>query len=275
MEATKRDIILVKKGYTYVLIDENNRQTDLYSCVITANFNLKEIAMTFPQISQKHICHVFAETPEVARKFSLEWKTGLEWKGEKMDVLEKLWNNKLLMDCVIVASNKAEIMCHRSILAATFCLLCGPVAFRNPKNRIYMEESCEESITALVQYFYKNEIDDKEIVCFRTSSNGSQIQHFKARSDHAQHPFANRKNGFSLENVLICTYILNKLLMLLQETTSTATDYCVIECSILSTRHARNTLQKKAKKYYESVFSVSGTCFQCSIKYDIDRSEWI
>ncbi|ODM87812.1 Kelch-like protein 2 [Orchesella cincta] len=97
---------------------------------------------------------------------SLEWKTGLKWKGEKMNVLEKLWDQKMLMDCVIVASNKAEIMCHRSILAAhsdvLFAMLtCG--LEESQTNRIRMEETSELGINILVKYFYKNEVDDKEI----------------------------------------------------------------------------------------------------------------
>ncbi|ODM90495.1 Kelch-like protein 3 [Orchesella cincta] len=97
---------------------------------------------------------------------SLEWITGLEWKGEKSSVLEKLWNEKFLVDCVIVASNKAEVSCHRNILAAQSDVLLAMFTSgleESKTNRINMEEMSEEGVNALVQYFYKNELDEKEI----------------------------------------------------------------------------------------------------------------
>ncbi|ODM86638.1 hypothetical protein Ocin01_20043, partial [Orchesella cincta] len=108
MEATKRDIILVKKGYTYVLIDENNKQSrSLLLCeVARPNFNLKENCTKdfSTDKDQKHICQVFAETPGGSLKILIKLHLTLKEERYKVSigmsfspvVIEKL--NGILID---------------------------------------------------------------------------------------------------------------------------------------------------------------------------------
>ncbi|CAL8132802.1 unnamed protein product [Orchesella dallaii] len=95
---------------------------------------------------------------------SMEWERfGLDLHEERVNVLEKLLNHKFFTDCVIVAENKAEVSCHRNVIAAhsdvLFAMLTSGMK-ESQTNRIEMEEVSEAGVDSLVNYFYRNKVDE-------------------------------------------------------------------------------------------------------------------
>ncbi|ODN05193.1 Kelch-like protein 30 [Orchesella cincta] len=98
---------------------------------------------------------------------TLEWKQSwFEMPQKDVNVLRKLLQEKLFADCVIVASNKAEVSCHRSVLSAQsdvfHAMLTGGFQ-ESHTGRIEMTDLSEKGVTSLMSYLYENKLDFERI----------------------------------------------------------------------------------------------------------------
>ncbi|ODM89719.1 Speckle-type POZ protein [Orchesella cincta] len=129
-------------------------------------------------------CNQSQEKSYIALKYSmlLEWQDlRLDLQREKLNVLEKLWSDKILTDCCIVAANKAEMSCHRNILAAqsdVFYTMLTSQFQESRTNRIEMCDVSEEGVKALLDYLYKWDVKVEEMteqIFLEAPSHISQI----------------------------------------------------------------------------------------------------
>ncbi|ODM90557.1 Speckle-type POZ protein [Orchesella cincta] len=97
----------------------------------------------------------------------LEWKDlKVTVKKDRSAVLDKLFSEKLLTDCCIVAAEGKEVACHRNVLAANSdvilaMLTSGMEESRN--NKIPMIDISEEVVNLLLAYLYGRDINTAEM----------------------------------------------------------------------------------------------------------------
>ncbi|CAL8135657.1 unnamed protein product [Orchesella dallaii] len=115
------------------------------------------------------LCNRSTEKSYIALKYSilLEWQdVKVDLQRDKLNMLEKLLTNKILTDCCIVAENKAELSCHRNILAAqsdVFYTMFSSQFQESQTNRIEMNDVSEEGVKSLLSYLYKWDMNTEEM----------------------------------------------------------------------------------------------------------------
>ncbi|ODM88630.1 Speckle-type POZ protein-like B [Orchesella cincta] len=109
------------------------------------------------------------QTPQMTH-MSLKYSVYLSWSdtppNTELNVLEKLLNDKIMSDCIIIADNQEEVKCHRSILAAAsdvlFAMLTSQLE-ESQTNRIDMSDVSKDAVDALLAYLYGKKINKEEM----------------------------------------------------------------------------------------------------------------
>ncbi|CAL8135675.1 unnamed protein product [Orchesella dallaii] len=148
----------------------------------TIKFSISEVALENQTIPDFKGSSEFSkyfdelETTQSSILVRLKYSISFSWKKvvagdyrlqrEKLNMLETLWKDRLLSDCIIVASNKTEVKCHRSILAAqsdVFRAMFESELQESQTNRIEMGDMSEQGVNALLAYFYTWDIKIEEL----------------------------------------------------------------------------------------------------------------
>ncbi|ODM87364.1 Speckle-type POZ protein [Orchesella cincta] len=109
------------------------------------------------------------ELSDVRMKYSiiLEWNDySVDVEAVKVDVLDKLYTDKMLASCVLVASNGEEFPAHRCILAAqstVFHTMFKSEFRESQTNRVELKDITKSCLEVLLAYFYGRDINLKQI----------------------------------------------------------------------------------------------------------------
>ncbi|CAL8130951.1 unnamed protein product [Orchesella dallaii] len=115
------------------------------------------------------ICNKVPEGTNLVLKYSvlLQWQNNqLKFPAVKVNVLEKLFDEKLLADCSLVLSNGTEVKCHRNVLAAhsdVFHTMLTSGFSESTSNKIEMTDVSEEGLNIFLNYLYKDKINTEVI----------------------------------------------------------------------------------------------------------------
>ncbi|CAL8135651.1 unnamed protein product [Orchesella dallaii] len=97
----------------------------------------------------------------------LKWRdTKLHLPVVKVNILEKLFNEKLLADCTVTLANGSEVQCHRNILAAqsdVFHAMLTSGFNESTSYKIEMMDVTEEGFNIFLTYLYKQTLNNEEI----------------------------------------------------------------------------------------------------------------
>ncbi|CAL8130955.1 unnamed protein product [Orchesella dallaii] len=150
--------------YTYFLANGGWRPAD------DIDLEKEETISDFEGASKMvEICNKVPSGTYLSLKYSviLQWRdTKLHLPVVKVNILEKLFNEKLLADCTITLPNGSEVQCHRNILAAqsdVFHAMLTSGFSESTSYKIEMTDVTEEGFNIFLTYLYKQTLNNEEI----------------------------------------------------------------------------------------------------------------
>ncbi|CAL8130957.1 unnamed protein product [Orchesella dallaii] len=116
-------------------------------------------------LKMSEICNKVLEGTRLILTYSviLQWRdTKAEFPSVRVNVLEKLFDEKLLADCSLILSNGTEVKCHRNVLAAqsdVFHTMLTSGFSESTSHKIEMTDVSEEGLSIFLTYLYTYKIN--------------------------------------------------------------------------------------------------------------------
>ncbi|CAL8132768.1 unnamed protein product [Orchesella dallaii] len=203
-----------------------------YSCRASPLHNGKPFSGTFSAIANiyqesqsvtnfegaNRIEHCIRTHVASTATFKFTFSVTLLWTGfggiiarETCSLFENLLKDKLFMDCSIIPSNKRKVYCHKNIIAAQSDVLRELLknGLPEPKSTIEMLDISEQAVKLLVEYFYRNKIENideiQEQITLELFQMAVRYEIRNLEGILMDNLYFKGKEWFSLDNVL-CLY---------------------------------------------------------------------